>query len=465
MTVALARLGITVMPEFMQCEGVEPVLRNIAEVAGATSVTTVPSVMAPATAATGHREPPIDGGAGGRRVLDRTLWGQHALFTTTAPSYVPDPRLYAEAGYPPPQPTALTDREGGVVAAFLTASKARGLETYLQVMAAIPPGIRVQFGGPRDADRARTADGRSVSGRVDNNASLASPAIRSFMRALIRDLVQAYPNVDGLRFDWPEYPPYHLDTLLFDYSPAAVALAGRLGYDAERIRSGLLAALARFGDKALSQTLDTGLEAAIAAHPAISEHFELRAALVADYAAFLCAETQAQGKRAFMQGFPPPWNTLSGFDLGRVAPLCDAIGVKLYTMHWPMIERNYVEELVRRGMGTWPEVARAVRAALGTTATVPATVDDLRYPEPDEPHPADSGAIIAKVEAARAQAGKTEFWAMGHGYGPCADMLRRLHAAGRGSGGNVYLNRYGYLSDEKLQAIGKIVKPQNRGKD
>ena len=451
------------MPEFMQNEGVEAVLHNIVDVAGATSVTTVPSVMAVASEATGSREPPIDGGAGGRRVLDRPLWGQYALHVRTAPSYSPDLRHYDGEAYPAPEVTELTHREGGKVGEFLAACRARGVETYLQVMAAIPPGIRVQFGGPREQDRAQTAEGHRVPGRVDNNGSLASPAIRSFMRALIRDLAQAYPAVDGLRFDWPEYPPYDFEMLFFDYSPAARDVAERLGFDAEEIRAGVVAALARLPTLATGGSVESirsvlrkdGLESALAAMPAIRAHFRLRAALVCDYAAFISAEAHAVGKRVFLQGFPPPWSTLSGFDVRGLAAVSDAIGVKLYTMHWPMIEQNYVDHLIRRGGGSWSEVAAAVWTALGTSATPPRSPDDLRYPEPDEPHSADDRAITAKTDAARRLAGTTEFWAMGHAYGPCADMLRRLRAAGHGGGGQVYLNRYGYLSDEKLRALGK----------
>ena len=97
-------LGITVMPEYIQSEGVERVLGSLTR-AGATAVTTSPYVMAPAgEAAGGAREPPIDAGAGGVRLLDRPLWGRRELLVRTAPSFAPERSLYAGLRYQPPMP-------------------------------------------------------------------------------------------------------------------------------------------------------------------------------------------------------------------------------------------------------------------------------------------------------------------------------------------------------------------------
>ena len=42
------------------------------------------------------------------------------------------------------------------------------------------------------------------------------------------------------------------------------------------------------------------------------------------------------------QSFPPPWTLLSGFDASSVSECgVGAIGVKLYTMHWPMMLRAH----------------------------------------------------------------------------------------------------------------------------
>ncbi|MEO1106049.1 MAG: hypothetical protein AAFW98_20340, partial [Pseudomonadota bacterium] len=197
--------GVTVLPEWAQAEGIEAVLDRL-EAAGVDEIATSPYVMAPDP--DGTREPPADGGQGFVRLLDRPLWGERALTVRTAPSYAPDRTLYEGCAYQPPAPDALTAREGDTVARFIEAAKARGIKVWLQVQAAIPPGYRVQFSGVRDEDAPLGPDGAPVAGRVDANASLAAPEIMAYGSALLRDLAAAYPDVHGLRVDWPEYPPY-----------------------------------------------------------------------------------------------------------------------------------------------------------------------------------------------------------------------------------------------------------------
>jgi hypothetical protein len=91
----------------------------------------------------------------------------------------------------------------------------------LQIQSAIPTGYRVQFGGSREDDRARLPDGRIPPRRLANNGSLASPHIRAYTQALLGDLCRAYPEIDGVRTDWAEYPPYFLDDLFLDFSAHA----------------------------------------------------------------------------------------------------------------------------------------------------------------------------------------------------------------------------------------------------
>ena len=229
-------LGITVMPEWIQAEGIERVLDNL-EMAGANAVATSPYVMAPSNDPSAGREPPVDAGAGKVRLLDRELWGKRELRCTTSPSFVPDRALYEGLRYQPAEPTELTKREGPKVAAFIEQAQARGMTVHLQVQAAIPPGYRVQFGGPVPEDQPLLPDGSHHEGRVDKNGSLAALAISGYLQALVADVAKAYPTIDALRLDWPEYPPYTLDSWLFDFSPHAKARARAKGYDWEGLRA------------------------------------------------------------------------------------------------------------------------------------------------------------------------------------------------------------------------------------
>jgi hypothetical protein len=460
--------GVTVMPEFIQNEGIERVLANLAR-AGITSVTTSPYVMEPADEKTGSREPPIDAGAGSVRLLDRPLWGKRELFVRTAPSFTPDVRLYEGLRYQPPPAAELTRASGGILRDFVRAARSRGMKVYLQVQAAIPPGYRVQFGGPQPEDKPRLPEGGVPPRTLANNGSLASPHIVQYAQALARDLIQAYPALTGLRFDWPEYPPYFLDDVFLDFGPHARTAAARLGFAFEHMRTaaGGLYRLLHGGltDAMLERWLgaDGGrytLLRLLADDPALLEWLRFKAVLAAELAAGLrraMDEAGASRMELLLNAFPPPFSLASGMDYGRIAPHCSAFLVKLYTMHWPVILRFYGEALAKAN----PQVTERLLVDVlkgWLDITDPADkrrqLAEFRYPEPEEPHPTVESAQARKILDARAAAGRTPVFALVHGYGPPEDFRRRLVIGRSASPGGVWINRYGYLSDRKLDIIG-----------
>ena len=459
--------GITVMPEYVQAEGVDAVLERVADIARATSVTTSPYVVSVAPEGTGHREPPADAEAGGKRLLDRALWGRRELWMTASSSFRPDLARYEGLTYRPPETDATTEADGPVVGSFLDAAGDRGLKTWLQIQAAIPPCHRVQFGGPVDADQPLMPDGRAFTGRVDKNASLASADLRAYMRAFVGDLWRAYPMIGGFRFDWPEYPAYHFEALFFDFNPQVARFASGLGLDFEGLRAGCAAFLAELGDgsarrrKIALDDLDAFRADIFAAYPALSEMIALRTAVVTEYGWFLREIVEeASGGRAgvFLQCFPPPLNEATGFDIAAQSANADLIGVKAYTMHWPMIEADILGALRSRADFAPESVARALSRLLALSPDAPRDPSGIRYPEPDEAHPAASADIAAKMRTARGQVARgTVMCGVTHGYGPLEDVRRRFDAVAEGAGGVVEINRYGYLSDAKLEAIGARV--------
>lgn len=252
-------VGITVMPEYVQSEGVEGVLRNLRR-AGATAVATSPYVMAASETAASQREPPIDAGAGAVRLLDRPLWGKRELRVVTAPSFAPDPELYRGLRFQPAPPVELTRTQGAVVGQFVRAAKARGLKVYLQIQAAtrldtvfssvvrtLTPNRDCQMAGSRRA-ASRTM------------AASLHPTSGGTLKALIRDLCRQYPEIDGIRVDWLEYPPYFLDDAFLDFSRPARDAAGRLGIGFERMREDAAQAYSylygRLTDRDLASVLD-----------------------------------------------------------------------------------------------------------------------------------------------------------------------------------------------------------------
>lgn len=341
---------------------------------------------------------------------------------------------------------------------------------YLQVQAAIPSGYRVQFGGPVEEDPPRLPDGRIPPRRLARNGSLASPHIREYVHTLIRDLIQNYPDLDGLRVDWPEYPPYLLDSIFLDFSDPAREAARRLGFDFEEMR------------REVGQRYDTlhggltddhllpwmegdrgwqGLLRRLGDFPGLADWIRFKAVLAAELLqGFRQVMNEAGGHHMELlpNAFPPPWTLASGMDFRRVAPFSTAISVKLYTMHWPMMLRFYADRLLETNPGLSDSLLRRALVCWLDIADDEglARLQDYHYPEPQEPHPVGSRAQARKIRQAQLEAGPTPILALAHGYGPLDDFRHRLRVAHEASLHGLWVNRYGYLSDEKLEAIREV---------
>ena len=482
-------LGITVMPEWFQCEGIEPVLDRVQSI-GATAFVTSPYVLEVGPDGEGGREPPADGEAGRVRPLDRPLFGRTELWVRTAPSFAHDPSRYAGLRYQPSPPSPLTLRHADLLDRVLAAAAARGLSVYLQVMAASPPGYRVQFSGARADDQCLGPDFRPHAARVDRNASLGSPDVVAYVAALVAELATRYPAVAGFRLDWPEYPPYDFRSALFDFNPAVTALMAAAGHDpagvaravaawAAGLRRAVQGAVdggrpgrgrggrgrrvgARYGriDGALDAALDAAGWSALQGDdgPLVPLFAAKRRAARALLLAVRRALDAVPGPRRLLepQAFPPPFNRISGFPLGELEGVADRIGIKLYTMHWPMLARYWARDLLADGAAeaSLDAVTAAVALRFGL---VDGPVDGatLRYPEPQQPHPAGRAAQLAKLRDAQAIAGNVPVTAFVHSYGPLDDVMARFDAARR-SGLPCWINRYGYLSDAKFAALAAV---------
>ena len=461
-------LGITVMPEWFQYEGIEPVLDRVAAL-GATAIATSPYVLEPAPDGTGAREPPPDGEAGLIRPLDRELFGRRELWVRTAPAFVHEDERYASLRYRPMPASALTHANYSLLDRVIEAANDRGIDVLLQVMAACPPGYRVQFSGLADDDRCLGPDGRPHDARVDRNGSLASPHIVAYVATLVGELAQRFPGVAGFRLDWPEVPPYDFASALFDFHPAMTALMRAAGHDPRAVAR----AVAGWADGLRAAASGAASRGPVAVHAAL---------LAADWPAFVSddgcyAPLRAAKREASLrllravrdaldalpgprrrlepQAFPPPFHRLSGFPLDGLDAVADAIGIKLYTMHWPMLARYWARDLV----GDAPPaeqnaVTAAVAALFGLTDGVVTDGSVLRYPEPDEPHPVGARSQRTKIEVAIAAAGRVPVVPFVHAYGPIGDVESRWRIASGGAT-STWINRYGYLSDAKLDAIAR----------
>ena len=466
------------MPEWFQCEGIESVLDNL-QAAGATALVTSPYLMRIVAAGEGAREPPPDGEAGAVRPLDRELWGQRETWVSTAPALVHQPSLYEGLRYQPSPPGDLTLAHPDFLDRVIQAARARGMQVYLQVMAASPPGYRVQFSGAVQQDQCRGPDGQLHPDRVDRNASLASPHVHAYGAALLAELAQRYPLVTGFRIDWPEYPPYDLRSALFDFSEHGQSAIAQQGADPQQLATDLSQALAswrhiaarsaRDGAAVLRQRLaDAGWDDWLGRDgPARALWASKRASVARMLAAYRRALDAVPGPRRLLepQVFPQPLSTWSGFAWDALGASCDAVGVKLYTMHWPMIARYWARDLL--GATPDPQALDHTTEALAQWMALvdgpPAPGQRLEYPPPDTPHPVGAQAQADKLQQAQALAGAVPVIGFAHSYGPVDDVVQRVDIAIRacrceGGSGRVWINRYGYLSDAKLARIGDLVR-------
>ncbi len=459
-------LGVTVMPEWFAHEGVEAVFDRV-QTLGATAIATSPYVLERCADGEGAREPPPDGEAGKVRPLDRDLFGARELFVRTAPSFVHDLARYRGLRYQPSPPTALTHANEAILDRVCASAARRGILVYMQAMAASPPGYRVQFSGARPEDACLLPDGRTHDARVDRNACLASPDVVAYTATLAAEIASRYPGVTGLRLDWPEYPPYDFRSALFDFNPAVTARMAQAGHDPSRVARDVLAwsqgvrdavrDAAASGPESALHALDAAGFDALCAHDGILA--PLQDAKRAAARDLLCAVRAALDaipgprRRLEPQAFPPPFSRVSGFPIGTLADVADAVGIKLYTMHWPMIARYWARDLLGPGDGAAHDaLASAIAYRFGFTDALVAGGNLLRYPEPGTPHPVGARAQAAKLAFASRLAGPVPAIAFVHSYGPIEDVVRRRDIAAA-SGLPVWINRYGYLSDEKIAAL------------
>ena len=186
------------------------------------------------------REPPPDGDAGRVRPLDRRAV-RRAPSCGCAPRRRSSTIARAMRGlrYQPSPPSALDARHADLLDRVLDAASARGLAVYLQVMAASPPGYRVQFsgaarGGPVPRPR------RHAACRARRSQRFARQRRRRCLRGSARGGARRHVirGVAGFRLDWPEYPPYDLDAARCSISIRRCdALLAAAGHDPARRRA------------------------------------------------------------------------------------------------------------------------------------------------------------------------------------------------------------------------------------
>ena len=457
----LDTLGITVLGDFILSEGVEPIIENLLRI-GTTAVAVNPTVTAPADENTGSFQPPIDAGSS-PRVFDRPLWDKHSLWVRGGVSYQPRKEFYKDSAYAPRKTNDLTEQYGKIIGQFIDRAVESGLKVYFQIGAAQPSGLR-------DEDRPRLPDGTISENRMADTASLASEAVRSYNRAYIRDLLEEYPTVTGFRPDWPEYPCYTLGEVFADFGEHVAKWAVSRDFDFKSIHFkaekfwNLLHGKSSFRCLSTSD-FERNWTVSGKLPKWVSEWRRLKAAQSVDCLQhWRDAINEAGGmhKELSANAFMPAYSTVTGFDFPGAAKICDAVSPKLYTMHWSLMVKFWAEPILAANPQLSEEsvVRSLVRIMeIDDDGTGGGSVSDYGYPAPDEPHPIASGPQSRKLRDVVGEvAGECAVTPLVHGYGPLNDFKRRLQlVADCDAVTGLWINRYGYLSDEKLEAIHEVI--------
>lgn len=464
--------GIVLTTAEVASEGLDAVLDNIART-GATALATTLGILVPGQAGDGTREPPLDV-TGQARLLDRPLWGRRELYVKGFAAHEADPAIWADVAYPPP-PVAPPEHREDMARQVIDGARARGLAAHIQIspytLPGAPGGQSIASGHGRGvaSDRPLRIDGGVGELIVAGHGCLNNPRVRALGRARLREVAHHYPDAEGIFLDWAEYTCYFLEDCFACFCPHCRAAATAAGYDWARVEADTRALwdrLHRLSAADLRRAADPAdwpfaLAGGLLAYPGVADLLRLKAATVVSAVAELRATLdRAGGGNVALEvnGFAPPWSAITGMDYGAIGAVAQATRCKLFTFHWPMIARWWSESLLAWNPGLdETAVLRAVTAALDLPAPAGEqrrALGDYGMPRPDQPHPITMAALTRKLAQAVALAGTgAPCQAYLHSYRPAGEFAAVLDAARVSAAQGCWVQRYSYLSDEKLAVL------------
>lgn len=454
-------IGVFLNPYFVQSEGLDAVFDRL-ESMGTTAVATHSRIGRPVGDNEGVRFPDLHGD-GHRRVLARNLWGSRALQIETAESFMHDPAFYGQNPYAP-EPEPVPDWEGAdAPMAIVREAKARGMEVHLMTHPFL-------HGDLREEDVPVYVDGhRPAEKRFSGNMCLNSPVAREFALAKVAELVHFFPDIDGIMPDWVEFGAYKLEDVFTCFCPHCEAEALRHGFDWELVCRDTLAAwdwLHALAPATVERLAgpegDDALDRALKNKPGLREFVRFKANAVSRFYRDLRQFLTDRGRENITitsRGWPPPWNAASGMNYGLNAEFCEVAAPKLFTFDYCAIPRWYGEVLSK-----WNPLLgeSAILDMLVRTLNLPDAIEGRRFehyyiPAPDELHLAGIecyGPRIEKVIAA--VPGERKVRPFTHAYLPLPQWREMLHLMKDLPVDGIWIQMFGYLSDEKMQAVGEI---------
>lgn len=457
---AASFLGVWVPSGYAQSDGPEAVLQSVRSV-GATAICLTTTVLQPQPDGVGARMPDLHRD-GWSRVLERPLFGRGELWVTSHAGYDADPRPYDDGPYGPPRPATEQTPDPGAGRRLAAQAAAAGLQVYVHLQPTVPAGLRaedapVAVGGtPGSADRASPAG-------CPNR-----PTIRAYAAALLTDTVTNFGPIDGVLVDWAEYPTYQLHELFTCFCAHCRTRAEELGLDWDRMLAAA-AALRRWCGEVTPDGLAllrrglTGrfpLVDLLLREPGWLDILRLKAESVADLYRLLHKQLAALGRTDVTlaaRGWPPPWNLASGTDYARLSESCGMFAPKLFTFDLAALPGWWGAEWREWNPGLdEPDVLDALVDVLELPDDLaPRRLAQYRIPAPGESHHVAQTALDDRIaQVARQLAGTAgRLCPIVHSYLPPDEWRRMLRSARAADIDGVWVQMYGYLTDEKLAIL------------
>lgn len=465
---APGRRGVVFTPAELQYEGLDQVLESVAA-KGVNAVALTPGVFLPSDAERGVREPPLDVD-GHARVLDRPLWGARVAHVDRYAPYEPDPSIWAGVPYPPSR-VAPAEHRTDVARQMIDRSRELGIDPYIILSPTIVPGLpggHSMSGGTAEVDAserpmpvAGSRSERIIAGQGCPN----HPHVQALVEARVKETVQHYPDAAGFFFDWVEYTCYFPVDAFTCFCTHCESAALAAGFDWGAMRHGVrrlwdrLHAITPADLHAVSES-GGGLLSLLSAddRAAVELHQRFKAQSVARTYELIREVLRTAGSDISLgaSGFPDPWGRITGAALGAAGEYADVVRPKFFTFHWAMMVRWYSEALLSWNTDL-PEdlVVRAVLTDFGISGGDRAlTPSAFGMPGPEESHPLSARDVVAKIEnVTKSLDASTRCEAYLHSYQPAADFDQLLGAVNQLDIAGIWVQRYGYLSDEKLDIL------------
>lgn len=462
--------GVVLTPAEIQFEGMDCVLDRINRT-GANAVAISPGVFLPGSSETGVREPPVDVD-GEVRELDRPLWGSRVAYVRRFSPYAPDPQIWQNVPFKAPT-LAPEGYRVDVARQLIDAARQRELAAYLILSPTVLPGLpggHSMSGGIAGGDMderplpiSGTRSKRIIAGQGCPN----NEQVRALVVARVREAVKHYGDAAGFFFDWLEYTCYFLEDAFTCVCPSCRAAAVRAGIEWEPLTQAvrdLWNRLHVLTNDDLRLIVETGTLSVLlseAQAERVAGFWQFKARSVASLLQLIAETVRASGSPQLSigaNGFPPPWSKITGAKFGAAAPYVNCVRPKFFTFHWAMMVRWYGEAV--RAWNPDLDERLIVAALLALFGMHPPheehrqRLSDYGMPKPTEPHPLTAADIRRKLEQVNAQvAGTARVEAYVHSYQPVKTFNELMVAMEDTEIDGVWVQRYGYLSDEKLEVL------------